>query len=239
MTDDQWLDSALEVQASRHPAEDRPLFDLIWQSVREELGARRQRRRRTWITAGFATVFLLGVGLGTLVPLSMRPVTLVNEMRAERWQARVLDKTLELGKRAKTLDQLDTKTPGVSLLELRQLYATVDEPVLRGTLLRTAMRLYPKDALTWAWGEVIDPALPDITRLIGIAAVGPHVPAAMLVTLAGAETPLAIRYGVYEQLGKSPDPAATAALERLALMPDEPAAIAAINAALGRRLHVK
>jgi hypothetical protein len=239
MTDDRWLDSALEAHALRAPTADPQLFDFIWQSVRDHLSARNRRRRRTWVAVGFSIVFLAGFGLGTMVPASMRPVTAMNEWRAERWQSRVLDESIELATRARTLDRLDVGTPGASLQELRRLYDAVRVPTLRGTLLRTAMRLYPKEALTWVWGEVTNPGLPDITRLIGIAAVGPHVSAPRLVTLAGPDTPISVRYGVYEQLGKSPDPAATAELERLALAPNEPAAIAAINAALGRRLNAK
>ena len=44
-----------------------------------------------------------------------------------------------------------------------------------------------------------------------------------------------MQYGVYEQLAKSPDPEATAVLAALAKTPREPAAYAAILAAMERR----
>ena len=48
-------------------------------------------------------------------------------------------------------------------------------------------------------------------------------------------TSMAVRYGVFEQLGKSADPESTDVLERLARVEPEPAMKAAMEAALQHR----
>ena len=205
MTDDQWLDAALATQAARPP---RTIpAEVLWLATAAELGRRRRARRLRWFGAGFLATFLLGFGAGQLVPSRFRD----------------------------TPAPAATTADAPSLGGLRQEFAETPDPVARGTLLRTAIGRYGDAATPWVWEVAGDGAQPEITRLIALEAVGGHVSAEALATLATPRTSLAVRYGVYQALGRSPDPEATAVLERLARLPDEAVVHAAIAAALRQR----